>query len=434
MKITIVGAGGVRTPLLVAGLTRSDLSVQSIALYDPDRARLGAMASVARRYAGSVTIEIGDTPASSIEGADFVITSIRVGGIASRARDEEAAVQIGVVGQETVGAGGLAMAMRTISPLIEYAREVERVAPRAWMINFTNPVGIMTQAVQTQTGAKVVGICDTPTELFERTAHVLGLDPGECRFDYFGLNHLGWLREVTHRGEPQLHRLWDDEKALERVYPRAELFSPRFLSSLRLLPTEYLYYYYRPGEAVGNIRRAGLSRGRSVQRLNERLFAELAEPGGDPIEIYESYLVERDAGYLQIETASTSSNNKNNPGQAQTGGYDKIALAVIRAIDRDSGKIIACDVANEGTLPELEDEDVIEVPSEVDARGARPLPVAPIPAGVRGLILEVKNYERLAIDAALTRSKETAIEALVTNPLVGDRPLASRLVERLDLL
>src|SRR5581483_9457865 len=233
VKIAVIGGAGIRTPLLVDGLTRSDLPIDEIALFDIDRDRLAAIEALARSF--SPAVRAYDDAAAAVRSSAFVFLSIRVGGIAARARDEAAAMAHGIVGQETVGPGGFAMAMRTVARAVEYAALVSRIAPDAWVVNFTNPVGIVTQAITQRTAARVVGICDTPTELFEEAAHALGVDVTRCVFDYFGLNHLGWLREVVCDGVPQLARAWDDEALLARMY-RAPLFEPSFLRTLRLLP------------------------------------------------------------------------------------------------------------------------------------------------------------------------------------------------------
>jgi 6-phospho-beta-glucosidase len=429
MKLGVIGGAGVRAPLLVHGLTRSDLPIDEIALYDPDAQRLALIAPLAQRLSSGALVTPCDTAEACIDGADYVFTSIRVGGIDGRAHDERTALDHGIVGQETVGPGGFAMAMRTIPHIVEYARMVERRAPDAWIVNFTNPVGIVTQAVRTATSAKVVGICDTPTELFEEIAHAVDLPSGECYFDYFGLNHLGWVREVYHRGRPQLHRLWESPERLRRVY-RVPLFEPEFLSGLRLLPTEYVYYYYRPARALENVRRAGQSRGAVIQQLNAQLFQDLAQPGVDTVAVYEAYLAARDAGYMQIESGATAPRARS-PWSELT-GYDKIALAVVRAIHTNSGAIIPLNVANGGNLPELEDGDVVEVPCTVNANGPLPLHVGAAPPSVRDLLVKVKEYERRTVRAALSRDPDSGADALACNPLVADTALASRLFAALQ--
>jgi 6-phospho-beta-glucosidase len=425
MKIAVIGGAGVRTPLLSAGLAGSDLPLDELTLYDPDRERLAVIAPLADRMAEGVAVAACDTVEECVDGADFVFTSFRVGGIEARARNEAAALKEGLVGQETVGFGGCAMALATIPAMVAHAKVVERVAPRAWIVNFTNPVGIITQAVQAATGAKIVGICDTPTELFEEVARALGLPSNECHFDYFGLNHLGWLREVYHRGEPQLGALWGEPERLRGLY-RTDFFDPAFLADLRLLPTEYGYFYYQTARALESLQRAGESRGVMLTRLNAKLFETLRSGEGDPPTVYREYIAARDASYMQLESGSPKPLSP--PPSAEVTGYDRIALAVIRAIHFNTNAVIPLDVANRGNIRELEDADVVEVPCAVNAAGPYALNVAPVPDSARDLLVQMKTYERLTVRAALESSRELALEALATNPLVGSRDVAERLV------
>jgi 6-phospho-beta-glucosidase len=417
MKIALIGGAGVRTPLLVHGLTTSDVPIDEICLFDPDAERLAIIAALARDRGTRGRIRTSASVTDCVDGASFVFTSIRVGGIDARARDERISLEHGIVGQETVGPGGFAMALRTIGPMVAYAEEIQRRARDAWIVNFTNPVGIITEAVRTATGARIIGICDTPTELFHEAAHALDVPAAECYFDYFGLNHLGWIREVYHRGAPILARLWTEPGRLSRVYRNA-LFAPEFLKSLRLLPTEYVYYYYSPREAYEHVRRAGTSRGGVIADLNRRLFADLASAGTDRLRVYEDYLAKRDAGYMQLETGAAAP-RRPSPWAALT-GYDKIALSVMRGIYHNTGDIIPLNVSNRGNMPELLDTDVVEVPCVVNANGALPLHVGRIPEQVRPLLEAVKHYERLTVRAGLTSNPEDARAALAANPLVGD--------------
>ncbi len=297
--------------------------------------------------------------------------------------------------------------------------------PEAWIINFANPVGIVTQAVQAATDAKIIGICDTPTELFEEVARALELPSSECHFDYFGLNHLGWLREVHHEGRPQLVALWEDQERLRGLY-RTDFFDPAFLADLRLLPTEYGYFYYQTARAIESLQKAGESRGVMLARLNAGLFEALAGGKGDPTTVYRDYLAARDASYMQLESGSPKPLAP--PPAAAVTGYDRIALAVIRAIHFNTSAVIPLDVPNQGNLGDLLDEDVVEVPCVVNADGPHALNVPRVPESVRGLLMQVKEYERLTVRAALEGSADLAVEALVLNPLVGRRDLAERLV------
>jgi 6-phospho-beta-glucosidase len=428
MKVTIIGGAGVRVPLLVGGLARSDLKIDRIHLYDIDGERQRVIADLASRIAGGVNVTPAATADAAVEGADFVIASIRVGGAERRAQDEAAAIAHDTVGQETVGPAGFAMAVRTIPAMVEYGRLVARRAPRAWLINFANPVSIVTQAVHQESDARLIGICDTPMELFEDAAHAVGLPAAVCGFDYFGLNHLGWLREIYFEGEPQLQRLWSHPSKIASAY-RSPLFEPERLQSMRLLPTEYLYYYYRPEVALSHMRRAGSSRGAVVARLTRDLFDDLGRGVDDPVARYERYLADRDGTYMQLETGVETRRVK--PDWAQLSGYDRIALMTMRAVAHDQGAIIPLNVANGRTLPFLGEHDIIEVPCRVDGSGPHAQIVAPVPDHARELIRQVKNYERATVHAALTGERKHLVEALALNPLVSSHELAVRLVDAL---
>jgi 6-phospho-beta-glucosidase len=430
MKIAVIGGAGVRTPLLVGGLTDSDLPIEQIALYDVDQARLAAIGAVATRMASKGRVALCTSLAECVAWADVVFTSIRVGGIEQRIHDEAVAQRHGIVGQETVGPAGFAMAMRAIPPMVRYAGEIAAAAPRAWIVNFTNPVGMVTEAMRTVSD-RVIGICDTPTELFEEVARVLGLDSGACYFDYFGLNHLGWLREVYSGGEPQLHRLWQDAASLQKVY-KVPLFDAASLKALKLLPTEYVYYYDQPTRAFDNVRRAGRSRGQAIEELTRALFENLADPAVDAVTCYTSYLRTRSAGYMQIESGSDAPSMP----APSTGlsGYDRIALGVLRAMHFNTNTIIPLSVANHGNIACLRPDDVVEVPCVVNANGARPLHVGRIPERVVSLLTRVKEYERLTVRAALGPSTDAAREALAHNPLVPDAHTADRLIADLSPL
>lgn len=434
MKIAVIGGAGVRTPLLVNGLTHSDLPIDEVALYDTDRSRLSIVGNVAARMSGGARLTLAGSVAECVRGAGFVFTSIRVGGIEQRVKDEETAQRHGIVGQETIGPAGFAMAARTIPHMVAYAREIAREAPGAWIINFTNPVGMVTEAMRTASD-RVVGICDTPTELFAEVAHALDLRPERCYFDYFGLNHLGWLREVYSDGAPQLRRLWSDEARLRSVY-KVPLFEAGALSALKLLPTEYVYYYDQPQRAFENVRRAGQSRGQAIAELTRVLFETLNNkrdaPDAEVAAIYHAYLSARSAGYMQIESGSDTPAAPATPSELS--GYDKIALGVVRAIHANANAIIPLSVENRGNIPELADSDVVEVPCLVNANGARALHVGAVPDRIAALLMRVKEYERLTVGASLAQSTDAAREALAHNPLLREPGVAARLVDDLSPL
>jgi 6-phospho-beta-glucosidase len=430
VKLAIIGGGGVRVPLLVNGLIGRGLPFPDVALFDPDRPRLEVIGGLAAARAGRARVTLHDDVDSCVDAADFVVTSIRVGGLAGREHDETVSLRHGVVGQETVGPGGFAMGVRTVPVLMDYARAIARRAPAAWVINFSNPVGLVTQGMRRAAELKIVGICDTPTELFAEIAHALGVPARECSFDYIGLNHLGWVREVRREGTPLLSPSWNDRRLLEQIYSRP-LFDAGYLSTLRLLPTEYVYYYEFPDRAVANMRAAGTSRGAVVRKLTNQLFADLAAHPADPVRVYETYLETRSASYMQIESGQAAPKAPSPWGELT--GYDRIAFDVMHAIVHDTKTVIPLNVRNDGNIPELASDDVVEVPCVVDARGPHPLPAGALPPQVRDLVVAVKAYERKTIDASQTMSLDELVDALASNPLVPSRDLAARLVGELQL-
>lgn len=414
-----------RTPLLLHGLLRSDLPISRVDLYDLDQDRLARLLPVMRAVAGSTQLVCAADSRSAIAGCDFVLASIRVGGMAARAHDEAVALTHGILGQETVGPAGFAKGLRTVPPLVEYARQVEEAAPEAYLVNFSNPVGIVTQAVAMETGARIIGICDTPTELFEEVARALGVPSRECFFDFVGLNHLGWLRQVYYRGHPRIHELLHQP---EKIY-RAAFFTAEFLQDLGMLPSEYCYFYYHPERAYAETVKAGRSRGAQLEQLNQDFFARLKK-GGDPLSVYESYLNTRNSTYMATETGGTPHCNAASSALgAELTGYDKIALSVLRNIHFNLGQLIPLNVSNRGNVPELQAEDVVEVPCVVDSNGTHPVHVGALPDKVRSLVVRMKDYERRTVEAALGRA--SACEALACNPLVSDPEKASALLEQL---
>ncbi len=444
-EVTIIGGGGLRTPLLVHGLVQAQrrLGINEIALFDLDRERVELIAAlsreVARQIHGEVTITTPARLEEAVEGAGFVISSLRVGGIAARARDERLAIEHGLAGQETTGLGGLAMALRTIPVTLEHARVVERLAPDAWFISFTNPAGLITQALAAHTKLRLIGICDTPSEMFHRIALALGEKLEAVRCDYFGLNHLGWVRRVTVRGEDVTARLLDDDAALRSLY-HAELFDPAMIRALGLIPSEYLFFYYEQRRALANQRRAGTSRGEEIAKLNARLFDRLQngiEAGRLPqaLTIYRDYLRRRSGSYLKLEAEAGSALRKEveqeeDPFDAAT-GYHRIALDVMTALISDRPSRVVVNVANRGVISDLEPDDVVEVPCLIDRNGAQALAIGHLPQSVRGLVRAVKEYERLTIRAAVERSVESALRALLVYPLIGEWSFARQLINGL---
>ena len=436
MKISLIGAAGVRTPLLVHGLASAGESMQldELAFWDIDRERISVIgrvaAAMAQRRGLSTRLTTDTNLERVLEGADFVIISIRVGGIEARVKDETIALAHGLVGQETVGAGGFACAMRNLAAMLEYARLIERVAPQATIINFTNPVGIISQGILNHSGVRILGVCDTPLETFEAIAKALGQNPFALRFGYFGLNHLGWVRSVRDaQGTELIPQILASPELIRNCY-RHELFPAQFIQNLGLLPTEYLYFYYFPQVAYENSRRSQKSRGQAISTMNAELFKRLAEaPERDLIEIYENYLRERNASYFSIEATAGTSKKESQALYSEFSGYERIALLVLQALQSKQPRLVPLTVRNGAALPDLEPNDAVELPCQVSSSGVDVLPVGPVPETVRPLLLQVKEYERLTVRASVEHSRELATAALVRNPLVG-RPDTAREVLR----
>ncbi len=441
MKLAIIGGAGVRVPLLTSGLFRKEtgFAVDELALFDTNRDRAAVIARIseamARRSGGKLRVSIPESLVEALEGCSFVVSSIRVGGIGGRILDERIAIEHGLPGQETVGPGGFALALRTIPVLVSYGRKVAELAPSAWMINFTNPVGIMAEAfIREGISDRCIGVCDTPREQFLHVAEALRIPLESACFDYLGLNHLGWIRAVHVQGRDVLQDLMASDEALERSYP-VRLFSNSFLRSLRLLPTEYLFYYYSPREALRRTLESGNTRGGLIQELEGRLMRSVAEAGRDErrvLDAYDVYLASRNASYMAIETGGAFEEGRVDEARADlyqsSAGYERIALDVIGAVHNNQRKVMPVDVANQGAIRDLDCDTAVEVPCVIDSNGARPLAVGRLPEQIRDLLLRVKEFERITVDAALKGSRPVAIDALVANPLVGSREMAERLV------
>jgi 6-phospho-beta-glucosidase len=439
-KIAIIGGGGVRAPLLVHGLAQAQglFGIGEITLYDIDIARTETIArigrEIVRRMGAGFAIRVAPDLEDAVSGADFVLSSIRVGGMKARARDERLAIEHGLAGQETTGPAGAAMALRTLPVTLAQAKTVERVAPEAWFINFSNPAGLITQALTQHTNLRVIGICDTPSELFHRIAEAMGAPLSEMFFDYAGLNHLGWVRRVVWRGDDITERLLNDPELLRGLYP-AELFDPELIHTLRLIPTEYLFFYYSQRKAYRNQLKAGASRGEELERMNTDLFRQL-EPESDSqaLETYRTYLQQRNASYMKLEGQAGSAFGETaeqpDPFDAAT-GYHKIALELMTGLVSDTARPIVLNVRNRGAIEELADNDIVEVPCDVDRNGARPRMTGRLPESVRGLVEAVKAYEKTSIRAAIEQSRSLAKLAMLEYPIIGQWEWAGEILAAL---
>jgi len=337
----------------------------------------------------------------AVDGADFVVVQLRVGGQAMRLVDETLPLDFGCVGQETTGPGGFAKALRTVPVVLELAAETERRgAPGAWFVDFTNPVGIVTQALLDR-GHRAVGLCNSAIGFQRRFAALLGVAPDRVELEHVGLNHLTWERAVRVDGTDRLPALLDGHgEALA-----ADLGLPlALLRDLGVVPSTYLRYYYATAEVLDEQRRRP-SRAEQVAEIERGLLELYRDPALDT----KPELLERRGGAF----------------------YSEAAAALIASLHAGTGDVQVVDTRNDGALPDLPDDAVVEVPARVDASGAHPLPQAPLAPELLGLVQQAKAYERLAVEAAVTGDRAVARKALLANPLVGDYRVAAPLLEAL---
>ncbi|WP_329178864.1 6-phospho-beta-glucosidase [Streptomyces sp. NBC_01477] len=414
MKLAVVGGGSTYTPELIDGFARlrDSLPVEELALIDPDAHRLELVGGLARRifakqgHPGRI-VTTSDLEAG-VAGADAVLLQLRVGGQAARNEDETWPLECGCIGQETTGAGGLAKAMRTVPVVLDIAERVRRAAPDAWIIDFTNPVGIVTRALL-QAGHKSVGLCNVAIGFQRRFAEKLGVAPEQVHLDHVGLNHLTWERGVRIGGP-------DGEDVLPKLLAEhgdaiaADLHLPRpVLDRLGVVPSYYLRYYYAHDEVVRELRTSP-SRASQVAAMEK----ELLEMYGDPALDEKPALLAKRGGAFYSEAAVA------------------LASSLLRASHIPAaGDVQVVNAYNNGTLPFLPDDAVIEVPAVVNGDGAEPLPVPPVEPLYAGLIANVTAYEDLALDAALRGGRDRVFTALLAHPLIGQYDLAEQLTDRL---
>jgi 6-phospho-beta-glucosidase len=415
VKLAIIGGGGFRVPLVYGALLDRQ-PFDDVVLHDVDPERLDRMADVLEGQAAlhgdrvpfRTTTDLDD----ALEGADFVFVAIRVGGLEGRTVDEGVPLGHGVLGQETTGPGGICFALRTIPTMVDLAERTARRAPAAWLVNFTNPAGMVTEALQQVVGDRAIGICDSPSALCRRVAAALGSSPEPLWFDYFGLNHLGWLKAVRDGSGDRLPDLLADDDALDAL-EEGRLFGAEWLRSLGMIPNEYLYYFYFAAETVAAL--GTRPRGAYLLEQQASFYAARPETPEQAYSLWRATKDERDRTYM-AEARNGDEGEAHDP--EEPGGYEGEALAVVEAIAADQGAVRILNVANRSALPFLDASAVVEVPCMVGAAGARPLAVGPVPDHARALVESVKAVERVTIEAALTGSTALAVKALALHPLV----------------
>jgi 6-phospho-beta-glucosidase len=401
MKVAVIGGGSTYTPELVSGLSRLD--VDEFVLQDIDAERREVVGGLARRmldrqgFKGS--LEVIDDLDRAVDGADFVLVQIRVGGQSARLADETFPLPCGCIGQETTGAGGLAKALRTVPVVLEIAERARELSD-AWIVDFTNPVGIVTRALLDH-GQRAIGLCNVAIGFQRQWAAAFGVEPARVVVDQVGLNHLTWVRRVLLDGRDVLPRVLaehGDSLAEALGLPR------RLLDELGVVPSYYLRYFYVHDQVLDE-QLDGVPRAATVAEIER----ELLQLYRDPSLTEKPSLLERRGGAF----------------------YSEAALGLVASLVSGDGAVHEVDVRNEGTLAGLADDDVVEVPARVTQAGAQPLEQPPLAPELLGLTQHVAAYERLALQAALSRDPVDVKKALLAHPLIGQYPIAEQLLERM---
>jgi len=407
MKLAVIGGGSTYTPELVSGLARERerLDLTDVVLHDIDAERRDVVGGLAARmldaagFDGSLTVT--DELDRALDGASFVLIQLRVGGQQARLSDETIPLACGCIGQETTGAGGLGKALRTVPVVLEIADRVrELAADGAWIVDFTNPVGIVTRSLL-DGGHRAVGLCNVAIGIQRSTARLLGVEPERLLVDQVGLNHLTWVRRLLLDGDdllPDLLADHADELAEECDLPRA------LLERLGVIPSYYLRYFYFHDEILAS------------QLTAKPRAAEVAEIERELLELYRDPSLTTKPKLLE-----------------QRGGafYSEAATQLVASLASDSGDAQVVDVRNNGTLAGLADDDAVEVPARITAEGPKPLEQPPLAPELLGLIQHVAAYERLAAAAAISGDRELVYKALLAHPLVGQVPPVEELTEQL---
>ena len=363
MKIAVIGGAGVRTVIFINGLLKryKKLHIDEVVLYDIQEEKQRIIEKlckhVVNRKNENLKVWAVSDPIEAIKGADYIVTTLRVGGDHSRVVDETIALETGVIGQETTGVGGFSMAVRTIPVLKEYCELIKQYAPDAWIFNFTNPSGLVTQALRSGGYDKIIGICDAPSSTKFRMAHDLGVTEDELYVEFFGLNHLSWIRSVKKKGQEILPELLDDDEFLQGVQ-EFSMFDPELLRSIGFLPNEYLYYYYHREKALENIIKSGATRGKTIESVNIQMMEELkamdidADPEG-ALQIFLYYMQVRENSYMSIESG-LAKRPLLEKGQLEVPdgmGYAGVMLDCIEGMQSDEGKYLVLSVENHGSIP-----------------------------------------------------------------------------------
>lgn len=409
IKIAVIGGGSSYTPELIDGIIKrkDELPVSEICLIDIQDGmdKLYTVKELASRMCEKSNLDIKVTATldrrNGIREADFVITQFRVGGLKAREKDESIPLRYNLIGQETTGAGGFAKALRTIPVILDICKDIEELAPDAWLINFTNPAGIITEAVLKQTKVKVIGLCNVPISMKFNIAHMLKVEKNRIKIDFIGLNHMVYGKKVYLDNEDVT------EKVLELI-AQGESFTMKnipdlkwhrgLIESLKLVPCPYHRYFYMKEDIIKEesetIKNGGGTRATQVLKIEEKLF-----------ELYKDIDLNEKPKELEKRGGAN---------------YSDAAISLVSAIYNDKNEIHTVNVRNNGAIANLDRDAVVEVNCVVNSLGAHPIIVGELSDEVEGLVKAIKAYEKLTVWCAIYGDYNRGIMALVTNPLVGD--------------
>ena len=440
MKLTVIGGGGVRSMFLAKSIAQRahDLHITELVFMDCDADKMRTYGGLARHVARlldpALKFTLTTDADEAVRDADYIITTIRVGGDHTRVRDERIALDLGILGQETTGAAGLSFAMRSVPALADYCERIKRLSkPTVKVFNFTNPAGVVSQALRDMGYDFTYGICDAPSGMLHQFADLYGVDASRIVGECYGLNHLSFFRSIQIDGREIMPELIARPDAYEKTDLR--FFGRDLIEHMGCVLNEYLYYFYYREQAVQNILKAGVTRGEVIEDINRQMTEELSKMDIENdfdscLACFEKWYGKREDAYMANETGV----HRDKPWKfdvfsPDAGGYAGVALRFIELVETGTtGSMILC-APNQGAIPTLADDDIVEITCDISRDGAKPHKVEnPDPRALE-LIRRVKSYERLAAKAIVQRDRTAAVDCLMLHPLVNSYSLAVQLVD-----
>lgn len=441
MKLTVIGGGGVRSMFLAKSIAQraSELKIDKLVFMDNDEKKLNIYGTMAKKVAKLLCSELDFTlttdATEAVKEADYVITTIRVGGDEMRVRDERIALDFGLLGQETTGAAGLSFAMRSVSALAQYCELIKKYAnPDCKVFNFTNPAGVVSQTLRDMGYNFTYGICDAPSGMLRSFEKLYEAEEDSIKGEVYGLNHLSYFKSITLDGKNIMNELIENDKAYTDTDMR--YFEKELLRERGAVLNEYLYYFYYREKAIENILKADKTRGEQICEINKAMTAELEKIDiendfNKAFKVFEHWYGVRENNYMASETGV----KRGQPWhfdiyQKDNGGYAGVALKFIEIAQNDKRDSMILCVPNNGAINGLKDDDVVEITCDITKKGAQPHNMGDVDEQNLELIRRVKMYERLASKAIREKSVQAAVEALTMHPLVNSYSLAKKLIEK----